>query len=96
MSVTKKKTIKTVTVQFEQFCDPDFIPYGSFFIRNAFGEYIFLKTSDRSLAQAWADENYGKGKYTVVAAKLEKGVSKLESGGYSCTGTSTRRGQHRG
>lgn len=92
----KEKEIKTVDVTFEHFCDPDFIPPGSFYIRNAFGEYVFFKTGDRAKAQEAVNNIYGRGRYTAVAAKLEKGTSKLESGGYSCTGTSTRRGQQRG
>ena len=46
------------------------------------------------LAQAVADDYSGvKGKYKVVAAKISKTKSKLESGGLSCTGTSTKRWQ---
>ena len=93
--MTEKKAIKTVEVSYEGFGEWDFIPPGSFYIRNAMGNYLFLKTSDRAAAQSYVNELYGKGKYTVVAAKLEKTKSRLESGGYSCTGTSTRRGQHR-
>lgn len=92
----KKKPVKTVTVSYSQYTEWDFIPPGSFYVRDAMGDYLYIKTGDRRIAQQTIDEIYGKGKYTAVAAKLEKGVSKLESGGYSCTGTSTRRGQHRG
>lgn len=95
-NAVKEKEIKTVDVSFIDFTDPEFIPPGSFYIRNAFGEYVFYKTGERAKAQEAANKVYGKGKYTVVAAKLEKGGSKLESGEYSVRGTSTRRGQHRG
>ena len=54
-----------------------------------------MKTSDRKVAQQHIDKEYGKGKYTVVPAKTQKTVSRLESGGLSCTGTATRRGQKR-
>lgn len=90
-----KKAIREVRVSYSEFEEWDFIPPGSFYIRTAMGDYLFLKTSDRKAAQDHINNEYGKGKYTVVAAKLEKGKSRLESGGYSCTGTSTRRGQHR-
>lgn len=91
----KAKTVKTETVTFEQFSAWDFIPPGTFFIRNALGDYVFLKTSDRKAAQDTVNAEYGKGRYTVVAAKDVVSKSKLESGGYSCTGTTTRRGQKR-
>jgi len=92
----KKKVVKTEDVSYEQFSQWDFMPPGSFYIRTAMGDYLFLKTSDRKAAQDKVNELYGKGKYTVVAAKMETTKSRLENGGYSCTGTSTRRGQHRG
>lgn len=91
MSAVKKvKPLVAVSVDFETFSDPDFIPPGSFYIRNAIGDYIFLKTSNRQIAQKYIDDAYGKGKYTAVPAKSEKPTSRLESGGYSVTGTSTR------
>ena len=96
MTEVKKKPVKTVEVTYEQFTAWDFIPCGSFYIRDALGNYLFLKTSNRAEAQAVINERYGKGKYNVVAAKLEKGISRLESGEYSACGTSTRRGQFRG
>jgi hypothetical protein len=86
----KQRIIKTETVDFDTFTHWDFVPPGSFFIRNAMGDYVFLKTSVRKEAQDFIDKEYGKGRYTVVASKLEKG-----SGNYTCTGTSTRRGQHK-
>lgn len=89
------KVVKTVTVTYEQFTEWDFIPPGSWYIRNAMGDYVFVKTSERKVAQDFVDSEYGKGKYAVVPAKQDKTKSRLESGGLSCTGTSTRRGQKR-
>ena len=52
MSAVKKvKPLVAVSVDFETFSDPDFIPPGSFYMRNAIGDYIFLKTSNRQVAQ---------------------------------------------
>lgn len=93
--VKKVKPMVTVSVKFEQFSEWDFIPPGSYYIRDAMGNFTFMKTSDRMLAQKHVDEVYGKGKYRVIPAKDDKTKSKLESGGLSCTGTSTRRGQKR-
>lgn len=84
---------RVTKVSFEEFSGIDFMPPATFFIQNAMGEYIFIHTSKRNIAQEWVDENYGKGRYTVKASKLQATKSKLESGGLSCTGTATRRGQ---
>lgn len=89
--VKKVKPLNTVVIDFETFTDPEFVPPGSYYIRDASGDYIFIKTSDRKLAQKWSDDNYGRGKYNVVPAKAPKTVSRLESGGYSVTGTATRK-----
>lgn len=86
---------KITTVVFEQFSDYEFIPPATFFIQNALGDYIFIHTSKREVAQSWVDEEYGKGRYTVKASKTQATKSKLESGGLSCTGTSSRKGQHK-
>lgn len=86
---------KTTTVTFDELTSLEFIPPATFFIQNAMGDYIFIHTSKRQLAQEWVDENYGKGRYTVKASKLQATKSKLESGGLSCTGTATRKGQKR-
>ncbi len=85
--------LRITTITFKQFADIDFISPATFFIQNAMGDYIFIHTSKRNVAQAWVDENYGKGRYTVKASKLQATKSKLESGGFSCTGTATRKGQ---
>ena len=93
--VKKVKPMVTVSISFNEFSEWDFIPPGSYYIRNALGDFVFLKTSDRNLAQKHVDLVYGKGKYRVIPSKDDKTKSKLESGGLSCTGTSTRRGQRR-
>jgi hypothetical protein len=90
-----EKVIKTVVVKFEKFSEWDFIPPGSFYIRPASGDYLFLKTSDRKAAQEMINETYGKGKYSVIPTKDQKTKSRLESGGLSCYGTATRRGQQK-
>lgn len=95
MTEAKKKVVKTVDITFDQFAAYDFIPPATFFIRDARDVYVFYKTSKRADAQQAADEVYGKGKYKVMASKLQKENSRLESGGLSCTGTATRRGQKR-
>jgi hypothetical protein len=86
---------KITVVNFTEFSSLTFIPPATFFIQNAMGDYIFIHTAKRQVAQDWVDEEYGKGRYTVKASKLQATKSKLESGGLSCTGTATRKGQRK-
>ena len=65
----------------------------NFYVLISTGDRVYYKTRDRLAAQQQADDDWGKGKYTVRCVKDQKNKSKLESGGLSCTGTSTRRGQ---
>lgn len=86
---------KITVIDFATFSSLEFTPPATFFIQNAMGDYIFIHTAKRQVAQDWVDNEYGKGRYTVKASKLQATKSKLESGGLSCTGTATRRGQAR-
>lgn len=90
MSEKKPKDIKNIKITYAQFTDMDYVFPGSFYVLNALGEYHFICTSNRVEAQKFVDETYSPGRYTVVCVKLQKTVSKLESGGYSVTGTATR------
>lgn len=87
--------IKTTTLSYAEVTAYDFEPPATFFIINALGDYVWLHTSKREVAQAWVDNEYGAGRYKVKASKLQKTKSKLESGGLSCTGTQSRRGQRK-
>lgn len=64
----------------------------NWYILDALGNRVYYLTRNRADAQRQADLDYD-GKYTVRAVKDQKNKSRLESGGLSCTGTSTRRGQ---
>lgn len=85
---------KITTVSFEQFSNYEFIPPATFFIQNALGEYVFIHTSKRAVAQDWVNEEYGKGRYTVKASKLQKG-KELGEHSKPAYGTATRRGQRK-
>lgn len=85
-----EKDIETVTISFEEFSEWEHIPYGSFFIRNALGMIVYYKTSDRLRAQKACDEEYGKGKYTVIPSKQQKTKPRTEFG-LSATGSNTRK-----
>lgn len=86
-----KKDPKVTIVDYQTFTDYLFIPPSTFYIQNAMGEYWFVHTSSRVAAQEYIDSVYGKNRYTVVASKLQKTVSKSESGELSCRGTATRK-----
>jgi hypothetical protein len=88
----KKKELKITMVSFKEFSDIDFLAPSTFFYKNAMGDFIFIHTASRQIAQEYVDELTGvKGKYSVITSKLQKAVSKLEGGGYSVTGTETRK-----
>jgi len=65
----------------------------NFYILNSLGQRVFYRTRNRAEAQQAADEEYGKGRYTIRVVKDQKTKSKLESGLLSCYGTATRKGQ---
>lgn len=89
--------IISVVISYEEFTNYDHIPIGNFYFKNAMGDIIYLKTSQRELAQLWIDTNFPpKGKYKAIPSKVFKEKSKMESGEVSVRGTSTRRGQQRG
>ena len=65
----------------------------NWYILDALGNRVYYLTRNRAEAQAQADIDYGKGRYTIRAVKDQKTKSKLESGLLSCYGTATRKGQ---
>lgn len=91
MNEKKAKEPKVTIVDFNTFSDYLFVPPATFYILNAMGEYVFVHTASRAVAQEYIDSIYSKGRYKIVASKLQKTVSKLEGGGYSVTGTETRK-----
>lgn len=61
--MTELSKIQTVELTREQLAtiqDPS-----NYYIVNAFGNRVYIKTTDRALAQKKADEMYGKGFYKV-------------------------------
>lgn len=85
--------VKTTLVSYEEFTNYEFKPPATFYIMDSLQNYIFVHTSQRSVAQEVVDEMYGKGRYTVRAAKQQATKSKREDGGYSAVGVGTRKGQ---
>jgi hypothetical protein len=85
------KQIETITLSFQEYQEAKeekkVLP--KYFIVDALGQYVFVKTRDRAKAQAHIDEEYGKGKYRVRTYNQD-GASREEA---SCIATETRRGQ---
>ena len=90
--LNKIQTVELTREQLVAIKDPS-----NYYIVNAFGNRVYIKTTDRALAQKKADEMYGKGFYKVrcVSDKDDLGKkrwSKPEE--YKpCFGTATRKGQ---
>ncbi|MND84985.1 hypothetical protein D3C80_768900 [compost metagenome] len=85
---------KITLVPYADFAAWEFIPPATWFIKDASGDYIFIHTSQRAKAQAWVDSEYGAGRYTVNASKIQKGKP-LGEDSRPAFGTATRRGQKR-
>lgn len=81
--------VRTTALTHEEFTSYEFEPPATFYFKNAMGEYIFLHTSKREVAQEWINENYGT-HYTVVASKLQKGKP-LGEGSRPAYGTASRK-----
>ena len=65
------------------------ISLSKYFVINALGDYVFIRTRDRAKAQAWVDEEYGKGKYRV-RTNTQDGASADTA---SCRAVETRKSQ---
>lgn len=92
MSEKDLSKVKTTLVAYEVYTEYDYVDCGSFYFKTAFGDRIYIHSSDRAICQAIADEYSGvKGKYVVVAAKQAKTKSRREDGGYSAVGSNTRK-----
>lgn len=87
----KEKELKITIVNYAQYTDYEFIPPALWMIQNAMGEYVFISTSSRQVAQDYVNSTYGPNRYTVVATKQIKTKPRSESGSLSCTGTNTRK-----
>lgn len=86
--------VKVTVVSYEEYTDLEFLDPATFYFKDALGNRHYIHTSKRSIAQQVADDFTGvKDKYKVIASKDQKNKSKLESGGLSCVGVATRKGQ---
>lgn len=86
------KPIETITLTFTEYNqakeEKKVLP--KFFYVNCLGDYVFIKTRDRTKAQSFIDEECGKGKYRV-RSYVQDGAA---SGNATCLASETRKGQH--
>lgn len=60
--------IKGITVPAEERYKSDFRDPAKYYIVNAVGDAVYYSTRSRQKAQELADEDWGKGKYTIRVA----------------------------
>jgi len=63
----------------------------NWYILDALGNRVYYLTRNRAEAQAQADIDYGKGRYTIRAVKDQKSRSRQENGEISVRGSNTRK-----
>lgn len=85
------KQIETVTLTFTEYnqAKEEKLTLPKFFYVNCLGDYVFLKTRDRAKAQAFIDEECGKGKYRVRTQTQDGATSDVAT----CRATETRKSQ---
>lgn len=86
------KEIRVSVIPFEVYTEYDYIDVGNFYILSATGDRYYFHTSDREAAQKICNDMFGLNHYTVKTSKIMKTKSRLESGGCSAYGTTSRRG----
>lgn len=59
-----KKEVSVIVVDYNTLNDPDFTPPSQFYFRDALGDYIFIKTTKRSIAEQYVKDKYD-GQYSV-------------------------------
>lgn len=88
--------IKIVEVPYAEVISSDFKPPAPFYVVNANGDHVYIKSSDRASARAKADEMYGKNFYSIRVAIIKDESMKqwTDPDNYKpVSGTATRRGQ---
>lgn len=62
--MSKKKEVEVITVSYAEYINPDYAYPSKFVFRCALGDYHFVKTNRRSVAEQYVKEYY-EGKYAV-------------------------------
>jgi hypothetical protein len=64
--MAKQKEIQTTTITYADYIsryEGDFP--SKYVFRNGFGDYTFIHTTKKAIAEQWLVENYGKGVYSL-------------------------------
>ena len=59
-----------IRVKYDEAISLDCKPPCTFYIKDAMGDYVFIKTRNRKVAQELINAEYGVGKYRVSSSKL--------------------------
>jgi len=59
-----------IRINYNEATSLDFKPPCTFYIKDAMGDFVFVKTRNRKVAQELVNDEYGHGKYTVSSSKL--------------------------
>lgn len=59
-----KKEVSVVIASFDEVNDPEYIYPSKFSFRAGNGDYIFIKTTKKSIAEQYVQEHY-EGKYSI-------------------------------
>lgn len=86
------KKIETVVLSLQEYTDAkdNKVILPRYFIVDAMGNYVFIRTRDRAKAQSFVNEEYGERKYTVRTQSQDGAAS----GDATCRATATRKGQY--
>lgn len=59
-----KKEVNVVVASFDEVNDPEFVFPSKYSFRNANGDYVFIKTTKKSIAEQYVKDKYD-GQYSV-------------------------------
>jgi phage antirepressor YoqD-like protein len=80
--------IKITILEVKDMNQEEFTPPSKWYFINALGQHIYIHCRDRTNAEQYITETYGKGFYKLRTSSLEK-----NKGEVTCKGTATRKGQ---
>jgi len=67
--MSKKLEMGTTLVEYSDFIGIDFIDPATYYIRMASGDYLYIHTKERKLAQDYVDKEFGKNHFKIRASK---------------------------
>lgn len=64
--------VKTSIITYNEFVDDEFTKPSNYYYKNALGEFVFIHSRSREVAQQVCDDVCGKGQYKVNASRMSK------------------------